>query len=209
MPRSARVIVPGYAYHLVMRGNQRASVFFEDSDYRQYLLWLAEYSREYGMRVWAYCLMPNHVHLVVLPENASAPGNILRALQMRHTQRINQTKGSSGHLWQGRFYSCALDDEHLQAAVRYVERNPVRAQLADHAQDFMWSSARPHCGLRRDPVLSDDLPVLDRIPDWAHWLADDDDSRMMARLREATRRCRPCGSDDFVARLAAERQTGS
>lgn len=203
MPRAPRIIIQGYAYHLTMRGNEQQQVFFDDADYRQYLLWLAEYCRKYGMRIWAYCLMPNHVHLVSWPDTEDAPSRALQCLQMRYARLINERGARSGHLWQGRFHSSAMDDTHLVAAVRYVERNPVRAGLVSRAEDYMWSSARPHCGLRRDPVLGLDLPFRERVRDWSDWLRPDDDGAVLARLRECTVKCQPCGSKEFVDRFNA------
>jgi len=205
MSRPPRLIVPGLPHHFTQRGNLGAQTFFDDDDYQTYLLWLAEYAETYGLAIWAYCLMPNHVHIVGVPDNPRAAGGVFRALQMRQAQRINARDQRVGHLWQGRYFSCAMDETHLTAAVRYVERNPVRAGLARSATDFAWSSAQPHCSMRSDPVLSPGLPLLDEVSDWARWLADeDDDVACLERLRACTRKGLPCGSDSF-GRQVAER----
>ena len=201
MPRKPRLTVPGYPYHITARGNERAQVSFGDEDYRLYLLWLAQYGLQYGLNTWAYCLMPNHVHLIAVPLVETALGDVFGALQMRYSRRINDRLKRQGHLWEGRFRACALDAEHLIAAVRYVERNPVRAGLVARAEEFQWSSARPHCGLRRDPVLAPDLPLLDLVSDWRDWLRVEDDPGELGKLRHCTMRCQPCGSASFVEAL--------
>ena len=116
-------------------------LFFEEADRQRYLQLLLEYSSKHGLGILAYCLMTNHVHLVCIPERARTFGSIFRPLDLRYTQHINLALGLTGRLWQGRPFSCALDDEHLIAAVRYVERNPVRARMARKAEQYPWSSA--------------------------------------------------------------------
>ena len=201
MPRTARVIVPGMPHHFTQRGNRGQQTFFSLEDQQYYLLSLAKYGQKYGLRVWAYCLMSNHMHLIAVPQTETAPAEVFRILHTLHSQKVNARHGLGGHLWQGRYYSSVLDGEHLHAAVRYVERNPVRAGIVEKAEDYMWSSARPHAGLRKDTVLSQDLPLLETIPDWAGWLRDEDDMGTVYRIREATMRGDPCGGLDFLANI--------
>jgi len=146
MPRIARAVVPECPHHITQRGNNRQGVFFVADDYRLYLDILREQSRRYGLEVHAYCLMANHVHLVATPHGADSLAKAVGRTHWRHSQAINRLHGRSGHLWQGRFYSCALDRPHFWAAVQYVERNPVRARLVRRAWDYAWSSAAAHCG---------------------------------------------------------------
>lgn len=189
-------------HHVTQRGNRGLDVFFTDDDRQQYLVWLAEYAALHALKVWAYCLMTNHVHLVVVPGSPEALARVLRPLQMRYSQRINSAHQWAGHLWHGRYFSCPLDADHLWAAVRYVERNPVRAGLVEVAEDYEWSSARVHCGLRRDPVLSPDIPLLHAVPDWRGWLREPENNTTLALLRNRTRDGMPCGDDAFVERIA-------
>jgi len=114
---------------------------------------------------------------------------------------VNARQGLGGHLWQGRYYSTVLDEAHLYAAIRYVERNPVRAGIVARAEDYVWSSARPHAGLRRDPVLAPDLPLLATIGNWAAWLQDEDDPAIVSLIRAKTMKGDPCGDAAFVARV--------
>ena len=202
MPRIARVVVPGVAHHVTQRGNRREVVFFSEDDRQRYLQLLLQYSLQHGLKTLAYCLMTNHVHLVCIPERAESLARVFKPLNLRYAQHVNWTQNLSGRLWQGRFFSCALDDAHLWAAVRYVERNPVRARLVSRAERYPWSSASAHCGLRADPVLSPLPSGLEAIkPNWAIWLEEDEDPDLLACLRLHTRTGRPAGDKRFVARL--------
>ena len=200
MARLARVVVPGMPHHLTQRGNRREAVFFDEADRRLYLLLWREACRKFGLEVWAWCLMTNHVHVVVVPPAADALGQAMRRLNSRYTSAVNRRAGLCGHLWQGRFYSTPLDGPHAVAAMRYVERNPVRAALVANAWEYPWSSAAGHCGLRRDPLVSGEGRLAAQVGDWRHFLQDEDDASV-ALLRQRTRTGRPCGSPDFVADL--------
>jgi putative transposase len=198
----ARVVVPGLPHHLTQRGNRREDVFFDDGDRQHYLHLLIEYSAKHGLETLAYCLMTNHVHFVSVPARADSLARVFKPVDLRYAQHINWDQGISGRLWQGRYYSCPLDEEHLWAAIRYVERNPVRARLVRKAEQYPWSSAASHCSRRTDPVLA---PLPERRPpgaeDWAAWLAEKEDDKMLLRLRLCTRTGRPIGSKQFIAKL--------
>ncbi len=200
----ARVVVPGIPHHLTQRGNRREDVFFSDDDRQRYLQLVIEYSAKHGMATLAYCLMTNHVHFVSVPARADSLARVLKPVDLRYAQHVNWSQGISGRLWQGRFFSCPLEEEHLWAAIRYVERNPVRARLVRKAEEYPWSSAAMHCGRRDDPMLVR-LPEA-RPPetsDWAAWLATKEDEETLWRIRLCTRTGRPIGSKRFVARLEA------
>ena len=200
MARLARVVAAGWPHHVTQRGNRREPVFFEEADRQRYVsLWL-EQCRDLGLEVWAWCLMTNHVHLVVVPSASEVLGRAMRRLNTRYTSAVNRRTGLCGHLWQGRFYSTPLEAAHVVTAIRYVERNPVRAGLVTEAWEYPWSSAAGHCGLRRDPLLSGERPLVAEVGDWRSFLMDEDDSAM-AFLRERTRTGRPCGSADYVGEL--------
>ena len=115
MPRVARVVVSGVPHHVTQRGNRGQDVFFSEEDRERYLAWLGEYAAQHRLKIWAYCLMSNHVHYVVVPKKASALGDVMQSLHTRHSQAINAEQGWQGHLWQGRFFSCPLDEAHLAA----------------------------------------------------------------------------------------------
>lgn len=209
MPRQARVVQAGVPHHVTQRGNRRERVFFTDGDRKVYLEWLKEYATKYEVGVLAYCLMTNHVHLVVVPATNDGLYRTLRPLHSRYAQRINRSRNWKGHVWQGRYFSSALDATFLLKAIRYVERNPVRARLINRAEDYPWSSAAARCGLRTDPVLSI-APMWQRqlngIKDWSAWLATGEEQPGLDILRRHAEMCLPCGSREFVK--AMEEFTG-
>ena len=201
----ARIVIPDCPHHLTQRGNRHEDVFFTDADRQRYLALLGKYSRQHGLAVQAYCLMTNHVHLVVVPRSEASLAAALKPLHMRYAQHVNRARGLAGRLWQGRFFSCPLDEEHLWTAVRYVERNPLRAGLVEEAEAYRWSSAAAHCGLRPDAVLSDPCELTGSLPPkkWRQWLREpwEAEDRCAKRLRRCTQTGRPAGGDGFVARL--------
>src|SRR5579863_8089804 len=177
MPRLARTVCAEVPHHITQRGNRREDVFFSDKDRVAYLNWLTEYAEKHRVEVLAYCLMTNHVHLVAVPATEDGLHQVLKPLHMRYAQRVNRLKRWKGHLWQGRFFSSALDEDYLWAAIRYVERNPVRAKIVRKAENYPWSSASAHCGLKDDPTLTRKAAwrrQFESIGDWSAWLAEGD-----------------------------------
>ena len=146
MPRRARVVFEGVVHHITQRGNYRQNVFEDDSDKRKYVEFIREYSEKYGMKIYAYCLMSNHVHFIAAPVKEDSLAMTFKYSNMRYSSYFNRKNKRSGHLWQGRFYSCPLQFEHALEALRYVERNPVRARMVELPWEYEWSSAREHVG---------------------------------------------------------------
>ena len=204
MPRMARVVVPGVPHHITQRGNRRENVFFVRSDYRRYLRLLGEYAAERGLDILAYCLMPNHVHLIAVPAEDGSLAAVLKPVHLRYAQHVNRSQDCSGRVWQGRFYSCPLDAAHTAAAIRYVECNPVRAGLEPRAANYEWSSAAVHAGLRRDRVLAPGIDKWVSVDDWSGWLSEAEPEDLVSQLRLHTRTGRPLGEADFVQRLETE-----
>ena len=198
MPRISRPVAVGYPHHITQRGNYRQNVFESDGDYLQYLDWLQQYSRKYSLKIWAYCLMNNHVHFVSVPLEITSLAKTFHTLHMRYSQYINQKRGAVGHLWQGRFFSCALDEPHLYAAVRYVENNAVRAKIVEKASDYKWSSARSRIYKESDHVLSGDCYLTEQIQDWFLYLEARGDDVMVNTIRSNSKTGRPCGDDGFI-----------
>src|SRR5436190_14281974 len=154
MARLARVIVPGLPHHVTQRGNRREPIFFEDGDQEVYRDLLAEQTRRRGVEVWAYCFMPNHVHLILTPSDELGLGLAVGEAHRRYTNFVNARGRWTGHLFQSRFASVPMDEAHLIAAARYVAMNPVRARLAARPQDWTWSSARAQLSEEDDGLVA-------------------------------------------------------
>jgi putative transposase len=205
MPRLARIVVPGVPHHVTQRGNRRQAVFFGDADYRAYLALLAEHTRKAGVAVWAWCLMPNHVHLMLVPPSPDALRAALSEAHRRYSRLVNFREGWRGYLWQGRFASCPMDDAHTLAAARYIELNPVRARLVRRPEEWRWSSARAHLTGRSDGLtLVDALGIA--TAQWRAFLGASLSDDALETIRRGERTGRPLGDDTFVRRL--EKLTG-
>lgn len=204
MARMARAVFPGIPHHVTQRGNGRQQTFFDDGDYQAYRDLLAEQAAAAGVEVWAWVLMPNHVHLILTPPEPDALRRVLSAVHRRYAGRIHARLRRTGHFWQGRFGCVAMDEAHLAAAVRYVVLNPVRARLADRATDWAWSSVHAHLDPARDDGLTARQPVANRFPDFAEMLAAGEEEPVSRRLRQAESVGRPLGAEAFIARLEAE-----
>ena len=200
MPRGARIVVPGIPHHVTQRGNRRERTFFRESDYKTYLRYMRLAKAKETVSVWAYCLMPNHVHFVCVPQDVSGLGDLFRQAHRQYTCHINKRKEWVGHLWQGRFYSAPMDESHLVAAVRYIERNPVDAGLCGSPEEWPWSSARAHlAGV--DDVLVDVTPMLQIVDDWSAYLSEPSAQERIDTIRQETRRGKPIGSEEFVEKI--------
>ena len=204
MTRIARVVAPGYPHHVTQRGNRRQQVFFGDDDYRAYLELMARWCGQWGNEVWAHCLMPNHVRLVVVPASEEGLRRGIGEAHRRYTRRVNFRHDWRGHLWQGRFASYVMDEPHLLAAVRYIEMNPVLAGLCERPEDWPWSSAAAHLAgqddgfVRVGPMLQ---LVSTLVRDWRAYLDQETPEDTVSRLRLHERTGRPVGSHGFLRRL--------
>jgi len=200
MARLARVVVPGVAHHVTQRGNRRQQTFFQEEDYSAYLALLSEWCGRCGVEVWAYCLMPNHVHLIVVPDSEDGLRRGLGEAHRRYTRRINFREGWRGHLWQGRFASFAMDERYLLKAARYVELNPVRAKLCRAPWRWHWSSAAAHVARRDDGVVRA-APLLERVKDWREFLTAPLEAEEAELWRRHERTGRPLGEPAFLDRI--------
>lgn len=204
MARLARAVFPGLPHHVTQRGNGRARTFFSDGDYRLYRDLLAEHAAAAGVEVWAWVLMPNHVHLILVPRDADGLRRALAPVHRYYAGHVHMRQERSGHFWQGRFGCVAMDEDHVGAALRYVALNPVRARLCKRAADWPWSSVHAHLGQADGVTLCE--PVLSRYPDFRALIELGEDEALSQKLRQAETIGRPLGADKFIARL--ERKSG-
>jgi putative transposase len=205
MARFARVVATGLPQHVTQRGNARRSVFESDADRLVYLQLLDSHCEFHRVSIIGFCLMSNHVHLVLVPQQPDALALALRHAHGRYAAYLNARHGASGHVWQGRYYSCPLDTAHLWAALRYTECNPVRAGMVTAPDRYRWSSAALHCG-RADGQIQLHLDVeLWRASwstvTWREFLAREDAEADLEPLRASTHTGRPLGAPDFVREL--------
>jgi putative transposase len=201
MSRLARLVIPGFPHHVTQRGNRSAQTFFEDGDYALYESLLREAAQKAEAEVWCYCLMPNHVHIIIVPSDEDGLRRTFADAHRRYTGYVNARMRVTGHLWQGRFGSVVMDEEHLAHAVRYVSLNPVRAGLVERAQDWPWSSAACHLSGRSSELVKV-APVLERYGDFATFLDQEEGlSEAFRVLRQSETTGRPLGSGSWVEKL--------
>ena len=210
MARLARIVAPGQAHHVTQRGNRRMQTFFCDEDYETYLTLLVHWCGEFDVRIWGYCLMPNHVHLILVPATADGLRGAMAEVHRRYTRMINFREGWRGCLWQGRFASFVMSEKHVMGAVRYIERNPVKAGLVERSEQWAWSSAAAHCAAcdggeapQSGPAECDWL--VDRAAgmssSWSEHLAWVDDTEFSKLMWQRENTGRPLGDADFVEEI--------
>jgi putative transposase len=209
MVRIARIVVPKYAYHVTQRGNYKQKTFESREDYVKYLTWMKEYQDKYKLDILAYCLMPNHVHFICIPQQESSLAKTFNICHMRYSQYFNKKRHVKGHLWQGRFFSCVLDQEYLYAAIKYVERNPLKAGIVKNIDDWEWSSAREH--LKKDSqenklIQLKDINEFLKINNWRDYLESESNEEKEKQIKKYTLTGRPLGDNNFIEKL--EKQTG-
>ena len=170
MPRAARIVIPGVPHHVVQRGNRRQPVFFSDADRNHYVDWLAEACRRSATTCLGWCLMDDHIHLILVPSTPDGLRGPVASAATRLSQRVNLMQQTTGHLFQGRYASYAMDDAHLMVALRYVENNPVKAGLVDAAEQWPWSSAAAHVARRPDRLVNG-AQFAGLVPNWRAMLA--------------------------------------
>ena len=205
MARLARVVLPHLPHHVIQRGVRSLPIFHSPADREAYLDLVATFGARYGVQFWAWCLMTNHVHLVVVPpEDPAALARAIGEAHRRYTRLVNFREGVRGHLFQERFHSFPIQtDLHLLTVVRYVERNPVRAKLVRQAVDYPWSSARHHAAHTPDRLVTNS-PLHALAPDWSQVLTEPDPE--LDAVRRHVRTGRPWGSEAWITTL--EQQVG-
>jgi len=187
-------------HHVVQRGNRQQAVFGGAEDYKQYCHWMNKYSAINGVDITAFCLMTNHVHFIVIPKSEDGIGKTFSIVQMRYAQYMNKKRKTNGHLWQGRYYSCILDDQHLYRAVRYVEMNPVRARMVKKPVDYLWSSARWHSGIDQESnIFLKDIRMVGKN-EWLEYL-EESDGNFDEMIRRKTQKGLAAGDAEFIEKL--------
>lgn len=199
--RTSRIVARGFPHLILQRGNYLQSVFQNESDYRRYLAWLKEYAGLSALKIWAYCLMENHVHLICVPPTRETLSKTLNTIHMRYAQYFNQKRKAYGHLWQGRFLSTILDEAHVYEAVRFVENNPVRAGLVEKAHLFPWSSARARVMKEDDGILSDPPFAIAERNDWEAYLRKPAREHLIENLKRNLTAGRPSGDAAFLGKM--------
>jgi len=199
MARIARVIAPGIPHHVTQRGNRRQQTFFCDADYQAYVDLMAEWCARCRVEIWAYCLMPNHVHLIAVPETEDGLARAIGEAHRRYTRRINFREDWKGHLWQERFASFPMDEGYLLAAARYVEMNPVAAGIVARPGEYQWSSAQAHLTAQDDKLVRVE-PLLSMIGNWKRILSLSTEEEMDT-FRKHERTGRPLGREIFVEQI--------
>ena len=200
MARLARVVAPGLPHHVTQRGNRRQQTFFCDEDYQQYVDLMAQFCKAEQVAIWAYCLMPNHVHLIAVPRTTEGLRRAIGEAHRRYTRMVNFRERWRGHLWQGRFASYVLDETYVLTAARYVELNPVRAGLVNTPRQYRWSSAAAH--LRgKDDALVRVGPLLQLEPNWRRFLTRVIREEDLKTLRAHEHTGRPPGEEAFLESL--------
>ena len=211
MPRQPRLILPGVATHIIQRGNNRAACFKGDSDYLLYLLHLRELASKMECEVHAYCLMTNHVHLLVTPWSANGCIALMRDLGPRYVQYFNRRHGRTGTLWEGRFRSCVAESaRYVLACYRYIELNPVRAEMVSHPSLYAWSSYGANTGMRRDALVAPHSEFLALGPEassrqdaYRGMFEQDLDAPVLDAIRGATNGGYPLGTESFKQGIVA------
>ncbi len=197
MPRFPRLVAPGHPHHVTQRGVRRQRTFFDETDYRTYLNLALELADDWPVTFWAYCLMPNHVHAVVVPGQPDSLSKYFAILHRRYARRTNLRHEWQGHMWQKRFFSVVMDESHCLTAMRYVEMNPVRAGTCRTPEEWPWSSARANLGSIDDPLI-DRARTAALVTNWRSFIAEEENDDAVHQLRQQTGTGRPDGNEAFL-----------
>jgi len=207
MPRIARGVAVSYPHHIVQRGNNREKIFFHDKDKEKYLTLLKKYSEKWNVRILAYCLMSNHVHLLAKPLEDISLYKMMQGLTLCYTQHVNRTYKRTGRLWESRYHSCIVDkDKYLWAVARYIEQNPIRAKIVSRAEEFPYSSARAHINGIKDEVLGEELFTEGQRKDYSKLVSSLGSEDEVIEIRLYTRTGRPLGSEQFISKMEKKLQ---
>jgi len=198
MPRQARIVFPGYLHHVTQRGNYQQKVFQEDQDCAVYLRYINKYSKKYAVDIFAYCLMHNHVHFIVRPNNKESLASAFNGAHQRYAYYYHKKIDRNGHLWQARFFSCILHGDHIPTAIRYVEKNPVRAGMVKHPWEYKWSSVHAHLGKKYKIIRLANINEVIQARSWKSFVAEDEMDQDVETIRNCTYRGYVVGPKSFI-----------
>jgi putative transposase len=198
MARIARVVIPNLPHHVTQRGVRSMNIFFKDEDYEYYKKVLHEQAQIYALEIISYCLMTNHVHLIVIPKTKESLAKVIGETHRLYTRKINFEQKVKGHLFQSRFYSTPLDDEHLLNAIKYVEQNPVKAFMVKHPWDYKYTSCLKRLNLVKEDILLSSHNIISSIENYKEFLEEDNKIDL---IKEKTRTGKPCGDEEFYNKI--------
>lgn len=203
MPRIPRIVGAGFPHHIIERGNNRERVFIDSADYEKYLFFLWKYSEEKEAAVLAYCLMPNHIHLLVTPFKEETLAKMMQGITLRYSKYFNREKGRTGRLWECRYHSTVIDGEnYLWTVSKYIENNPVRAGMVKRPEDYPYSSAGAHILGRKDPLLKEPLFGRSELNEYRNFIRSEQDKKIIEEIRKQTRLGKPLGDPRFLKILS-------
>ncbi len=206
MPRQARFVLSGQLHHVTQRGNYRQNIFNDDEDRVCYLTLINRYAQEYHNEIYAFCLMNNHVHFIIKPKEQYSLAGIFCRAHQQYSLYLHKKKDIQGHLWQERFYSCLLQGSHIHKAIKYVERNPVRAGIVIQPWNYHWSSAKAHLGTQYNIINLSDIKKHVNVSNWKDFLSDNEDEHDIKAIQEATRKGSVFGTPDYIKNLEEKYQ---
>jgi putative transposase len=203
MPRIARIVGVGYPHHIIQRGNNRQKVFADPTEYEKYLSFLLKYSREKEVAVLAYCLMPNHVHLLVKPSDEEGLSKMMQGVTLCYSKYFIGENGRTGRLWECRYHSTVVDgDSYLWTVSKYIENNPVRAGMVKRSEDYLYSSAKAHLLGSRDLLLKEQLFNEGEMSEYRNFVRSEEDGKVVEEIRKQTRLGKPLGEGKFLKALS-------
>jgi putative transposase len=203
MPRVARIVGTGYPHHIVQRGNNKEKVFLNREDYERYLSFLERYSEEKETTILAYCLMPNHVHLLARPSEGKGLAKMMQGVTLCYTQYFNRKRARSGRLWECRYHSAIIDgDRYLWAVSKYIENNPARAGIVKRPEDYVYSSAKAHLLGKKDPLLREPLFEGNELSEYRRFMKAEEGKQVLEEIRKRTRLGKPLGEGEFFKILS-------
>ena len=201
MPRTARIVALGFPHHITQRGNNKQTIFLDDTDYAHYLKILEKAKNKYMLEIYSYSLMPTHIHLKAIPNHPDSLAMVFNSCQMQFCQYFNKKYKKIGHLWQSRFFSCSLDKKHAYSVSKYIENNPVRSNLVNSPEDWKWSSARDHLEIEKGLLSLSPIENVLQISNWEKYLKEDLATEEIFAIKKHLLNGYPLGNSKFLSKV--------